>query len=626
MSEISFPIKDLSRKKSQTILTVLGLVVSTAASVFIINFRSSLDFQISSISGNGQLTGGFANIFFQFILVLSFLNIIIGPIVTSYLIRLTMSDRIRDIGIMKASGGLSGTIFSIFFTQLSLLIFAGSIIGLFIGLGSYFVSVYLLNVLGFSVSYSLDVGWIVAVWLIIVLLTHFFGSIPIRKAAKAKPVELMSSVHRLGSSKDLGNRIPSFFGFSFRIVVQNFVRRISLTFQAIICLFLIVLLATISIAGGMIANQTSADYVRRAVGTDVIVIGYPTLVDRYVDLLSSFMETKNLSSVDFFDSNFFFSDALISEVSSISGILRVDPRLMFENVIQEVPGIILDPVEGDDAIIIGDIRSDEGLIFGVEPENVVNDWFIMGESFEDDSRGAVIIGDTLAVSMFFLPQNQSIKVLGDLVSSPKNYPIAGVCVDPLNNGKVVYMNINELSNELDLEGYNILFLKIDPFYGAQILLDLDQVVNKYNLKIVELNSVLYEQISFLNGLWTLVMILPFFSLIAGVIILFGYLMLSISDQKRDFGIMRILGAKKGKIMKIVFYEALIIILLSGLLGIASGLFISFNFLIPEPVFSLQTIFNFIGVLLLLFLVLSVSTIYPAVKTIKKSVISSIHTE
>ena len=132
MSEISFPIKDLTRRKTQTALTILGLTISTAAALFLVIFGSSLGFEITYLTIGGRLTSGFYNIFSQFIIIVSLLNLLTGPIITSFLIHLTMSGRMRDIGVMKASGCLSGSITAYFVTELSLLVILSSITGIYI--------------------------------------------------------------------------------------------------------------------------------------------------------------------------------------------------------------------------------------------------------------------------------------------------------------------------------------------------------------------------------------------------------------------------------------------------------------------------------------------------------------
>jgi len=105
--------------------------------------------------------------------------------------------------------------------------------------------------------------------------------------------------------------------------------------------------------------------------------------------------------------------------------------------------------------------------------------------------------------------------------------------------------------------------------------------------------------------------------------LLSYLMLSISAQQHEFGVMRALGAKPRTIMKIVFCQALIIILVSGAIGISVGLFITFGFLIPDPVISQSTLISVSAWLLVILGLLCVSSLYPALKAVKKTVVDAI---
>ncbi len=101
-------------------------------------------------------------------------------------------------------------------------------------------------------------------------------------------------------------------------------------------------------------------------------------------------------------------------------------------------------------------------------------------------------------------------------------------------------------------------------------------------------------------------------------------MLSIAGQQREFGIMRALGAKPRSIMKIIFTQALLITLVSGAIGISVGLFVTFVFLIPEPVVSQYTLVSVAGWLLLALGLLCLSSLYPAMKAVKKSVVGAIY--
>jgi len=620
MSEISFPIKDLARRRTQTALTVLGLTISTAATVFLVIFGTNLGFEISFLARGGRLTSGFSNIFFQFILIVSILNILTGPIITSFLVHLTMSGRMRDIGVMKASGCLSGSIFAYFVTELSLLVFLSSITGIILGVAAFYISTSFLNSAGFSISQTLNLGVIMVVCIVLIIFSHIFGASPIRRAAKAKPTDAMSPIYRLGTTAALGKKIPSKLGLTFKMAFRNLLRRKSATSQAIICLTVVLTLTTVTIAGGMIANQTTTSYVERAIGRNIVIVGHPTLTERYVNLLSRFFEDKELEQIDYLDSEFVISESLINTMENIPGVNGVDPRLVLETSVREVPGVILEPVEQTRAIIIGDSRSDEALILGVEPEKVANDWLIFGRKLGENDQDATMIGDSLAVNMFSDALNQSIKVFDE---SLLPYDIVGVCVDPLNNGKVVYMPLETLYKDLGQHGYNLLFLQVDASENLQVLAQIENEASAENLKAVELDNILDKHVNFLNNIWSLVMLLPLFSLATAAVSLLSYLMLSISGQQHEFGVMRALGAKPRSIMKIVFSQALIIILVSGAIGISAGLLITFRFLIPEPVISQSTLISVSAWLLVILGILCVSSLYPALKAVKKTVVDAI---
>jgi ABC-type antimicrobial peptide transport system permease subunit len=620
MSEISFPIKDLARRRTQTALTVLGLTISTAATLFLVIFGTNLGFEIGFIARGGRLTSGFSNIFFQFILIVSILNIITGPIITSFLVHLTMSGRMRDIGVMKASGCLSGSIFAYFVTELSLLVFLSSITGVILGVASFYISTIFLNSAGFSISQTFNPAVIMVVCILLIIFSHIFGALPIRRAAKAKPTEAISPIYKLGTTAALGKKVPSKLGLTFKVAFRNLLRRKTATSQAIICLTVVLTLTTVTIAGGMIANQTTTSYVERAIGMNIVLVAHPTLTERYVSLLSRFFEDKELEQLDYLDQEFVISESLVSKIEEIQGVNSVDPRLVLKNSVREVPGVVLDPVEQTKAVIIGDSRFDEALILGVEPEKVVNDWLVFGRKLGENDQDAAMIGDTLAVNMFSDALNQSIKVFDE---SLLPYDVAGVCVDPLNNGKVVYMPLETLYKDFGQYGYNLLFLQVDASENLQVLAQIENEASGENLKVVELDAILDKHVNFLSNIWSLVMFLPLFSLATAAISLLSYLMLSISGQQHEFGIMRALGAKPRSIMKIVFSQALMIILVSGAIGISAGLFITFRFLIPDPAISQSTLISLSAGLLAILGILCLSSLYPALKAVKKTVVDAI---
>ena len=221
--------------------------------------------------------------------------------------------------------------------------------------------------------------------------------------------------------------------------------------------------------------------------------------------------------------------------------------------------------------------------------------------------------------MFSDALKQEIKVS----ENSRPHSIVGVCVDPLNNGKVVYLPLETLYNDIGESGYNIILLQVDSSEKQQVLSQIENVASEENLKVVELDTILEKHITYLGNVWSLAMLLPLFSLATAAIALLSYLMLSISTQQHEFGIMRALGAKPKTIIKIVFSQALTIILVSGAIGISAGLFITSEFLLHDPVISHSSLIVVSALLFTILVLLCISSLYPALKAGKKTVVEAI---
>ena len=614
MSEILFPIKDLMRRKFQTGLTIIGLTICTATTVFLILFGENIGFEIAVVTG-GRLTTGFSNVFSRFVFMISLLNILAGALVTFFLVYLSMSERVHDVGIMKAIGCLTSITFGYFITELSIIIFTSCIAGTVIGVLTYFACINVLNAVGFPLLQSPISLWtILLIFFIFVVVSHILGTQPIIRAIRVKAADALSPLYSFGtiSNVEFGKPSSSKLGLTFKMAYRALMRRSSATRRAIICLAAVLTLTTVTIAGGMIASQTTQSYVERAVSRDVFVVGHSDLSRRYVNLLSQFFEAKETEEIDYLNLRYGISESLVSELNAIPGVLKVDPRLVLEATIYEVQGVIIDPEEPGQYILVGDQRSGKALVLGVQPNNVINEWLVLERFLNETDVYSAVIGDSLALEMFANPQKQAVTVF------EKNFEIAGVCLDPLNNGNVVYVPLNVLSTLVDSPyNYNLVFLKVNASRRSEVLVEIE----KMGLTPMELNGVLERHLAFLSYVWSFVMFLPLFSLATAVLCLLSYMMLSVAGQQREFGMMRALGAKPKMVMKIVFMEALIVTLISGAVGIFVGLFFTFEFLIPDPVISQFTLLSVIGLLILALGLLCLFSLYPAVRVAKKSVAS-----
>ena len=617
MSEVAFPIKDLTRRKLQTSLVIVGLTISTAATVFLTIFGENLGFEIAFVTG-GKLTAGFSSIFSRFVIVVDLLNIVAGAVIVSFLVSIMMSERVRDIGVMKATGCLRSTVLSYFLTELSIIVLTSCIIGTICGILANFACIHLLNALGFSIAQkSLNLWMILLIFITFVIISHVFGVRPIVKAIRVKPAEALSPLYSFGTIPELSRYSPSKLGFTFKMAYRSLLRRRLPTQQAIICLAAVLALVSVTIVGGIIANQTTQNYVRRAIGENVVLISYPDVSEQYVNFLSQFFEAKEIGSFNYLNPNYAISETLVSRLSIIPGVQKADPRLILVTMIYEVPGVIIDPERPDDPYTsVGDHRSSSALVLGINPESTISEWLILGRTLNETDLYSALIGDSLAMKSFDSPEVQGFRML------KQNFDIAGVCLDPLDNGDVVYVPFKALSKLVNQTVCNVLLLEIDPSNRSEVLSEIKEICWT-NLRVLELDGILEKHLSFLNLLWSSVMLLPLFSLVNATICLISYMMLNITGQQREFGIMRAIGAKPNAVIKMIFTQALIVTLVSGAIGILAGFFVTFVFLIPDPVISYFTIILIVGWLLIALSCLSLSSLYPAVKTVKKSVASTL---
>jgi ABC-type antimicrobial peptide transport system permease subunit len=218
--------------------------------------------------------------------------------------------------------------------------------------------------------------------------------------------------------------------------------------------------------------------------------------------------------------------------------------------------------------------------------------------------------------MFSMPLNQSIMFSGRI------FDVTGVCLDPINNGNVTYVPLKALQNATGILKPNIVMVKIDAANCSGILDQIRATVEDVDsdFEVFELNEVLDENLSFLGHIWSTIMFLPLFSLIAASLCLMGYVVLAIAEQRRELGVLRALGIKPKTVAKIVSEQSSIILLLSCGAGVPIGIILTLLILVPEPIVTSYTVLEIAGWLLFALLVVFVSSLYPAVKFARKSIL------
>jgi len=617
MSETSFSINDLLRRKMQTSLVILSLTLCVASTLFLLLFAQKMGFGISS-AVEGKLTAGFSQIFSPFLTLLVILIIAAGIVMISFTVFIMMSQRTRDIGLMKAAGCPNDLLFGYFFTELLVVGFVGCSAGTILGVLMNTASTSLLNSLGLQFPQQTTSLWTpFAVFIAFFALSLVLGSAPVLSAIRVEPARALSPAHYLGLSKESGFKVMSKSGVSLKIAVRTLVRRKSATIRIVLCLSIVFLLVTVGVAGGLIAEDTTQSWVENAVGKNVLLVAYPAMVNQYKLLLSEFYEGQQSPQFNYTDEKYLIPSNISSQLLSIDGITGLDARLVLEEPVQEVRGMILGNSTGE-TTFVGDSRQGESLVVGVAPGNVLNSWSTDGRFLASDQAAEAVVGDSIGLKLFSEPLIERIKIFNESLN------VVGVCFDPINNGNVTYVPLATLQTISGVSGTNVLMVKIDSSMNeTEVLNELSATVSKAGLEIYELNKSADKSVGFLNFLWSTIMFLPLFTLIAASLSLLGYVMLTINEQRQEFGILRALGARPTTVFGIVSMQSLIVLLGSYAVGIAFGVITTLLILVQQPIVTTYTVIEIAGWLLLALGVTFASSVYPAIRFAKKPLLETL---
>jgi len=614
MSETSFPMNDLLRRKLQTSLIVISLTSCVASTLFLLLFSEKIGFGIS-LMVESKLTAGFSTSFFRFIIFTGLLIFVVGAVIMSFMVFVMMSQRVRDIGLMKAAGCPNDLIFGYFMTELLVVTLIGCSLGVFLGILADFASTSLVNSFGFQISQKPINFWLVLlVFGLFFALALIFGAKPILDTTKVQPAKALSPSYYLGVSKEPGFRVTSKSGLTTKIALRSLFRHKSATMRIIICLTAVFLLATVGIAGGIIADQTTKSWIEKAVGRDIVLIAHQEMCSQYELLLSRFYETKE-STINYTDEKYLIPEDMLTRLGLMSNISGVEQRLVTEMHVEELQGYIIEEYKE-----VGDSRKGNSLVIGVEPEKVLSDCYLEGEFLKGNQSWEAVIGDSLALNMFSVPLIQRINLRGE------DFVIVGVCLDPINNGNVTYVPLENLQKITGVSKPNVVMVKTNPSANRTAVLNYIRAEVKgldSDFEVLDLNEVLDKNLSFLGYIWSTIMFLPLISLFAASLCLIAYVMLTITEQRQEFGVLRALGANPKTIVKIVSGQSLVVLLSSCAAGIAFGIMITLLILVPEPIVTSFTVAEISGWLLTALAATFISSLYPAIRFAKKPILEII---
>jgi ABC-type antimicrobial peptide transport system permease subunit len=625
MTEAAFPVNDLFRRRLQSGLTVLSLTTSVASTLFLLLFSGQIGFGIAAVSRD-TLTSGTSSVFAQFLTFVGSLIFIVGAVIVSFIVFLMMAQRTKDFGLMKATGCPNSLVFGYFVTELLGITFVGCLLGVIVGFATDYI---VINMPMFQVYNSAPNFWFAPlVFAVYFAFALALGAKPLFDAAKMSPLKALSSVQYFGLGKGAPLKPLSRTGLTLRIASRSLFRRKSATLRLVIFLSTVFLLLTVSIAGGIIASDTSSSWVQQATGKNVVLIADQNMANQYKQLLLTYSGAKENADFNYSEPNLSISSTVIDAISQISGVQAMDSRLIVKGTVQEVAGFKVDP-DTLATIPIGDNRQCESLLVGINAGNIVTEPLTTGFFLNATSGLNAVVGDSISTAIYSAVFSShyfgKVTTLGDaLVESARignfTFKISGICLDPINNGNVTYIPLPQLKQITGISDPNIVLVQIRP--TADYAATMAQIQTKLQtmnpaLIVMDLNAVTKENVSFLNSLWSVIMFLPAFALAAAALCLVSFLMISIDEQHQEFAILRATGAKPSTVLVILAAQSLTVLLSSFGVGASIGTIVCIIILTAHPVVSAFTVVAISGWLLTTLLIMFLISLYPVVKFARK---------
>ncbi len=620
MSKAAFPINDLRRRKLQTSLIIITLTLSVASTLFLLLFSSRLGFGIASATGT--LTQGLTAIFSQFILFIGVLIFAVGAVLTSFIAFLMMAQRTRDFGLIKAAGCPNSLVAGYFMTELLTTTFAGCILGIALG---FFIDYAAANVV-FS-AYQLPNFWFAPlVFVAFFVLSVVFGLQPILKAARMSPVKALSPVNYYGLTTTNKHKPLSRSGITWRIASRSLFRRQSASVRIFILLSIVFILLTVSVAGGIIASDTTTSWIQKTVNSDTIAIAHNSMGNQYKLLLSKFSGAKETGDFNYSDPKLAIPATVIEQLSALPSVSLVDSRLILKEHVGEVANFTVFP-DTEQTVNVGDSRQGDAIVIGVNPQKLAGSWFVQGRFLSENDDNAAVIGDSVAHAMYSSDTSKNIILSDPLVEGIEfqnsTFGIVGVCVDPVNNGLVTYVPIERLMNTTGVSNPNLLLVKLNNSTDrsadiAQIKTSIQSI--DPDLNVFDLNDVVAKDANFLASTWQTIMLLPLFTLVSAALCLVGYMMLAVDEQHQEFAVLRAVGAKPKIVIFILAIQSIIVLVSSFAVGISLGTIITLLILMKQPLVTSVTILEITGWLLAALAGMFIFSLYPAFRLAKASIL------
>ncbi len=526
---------------------------------------------------------------------------------------------------MKALGSLPHKLYSFYLTEAYIVFIIGFLVGIIIGFISYGIIAIVASFFGIVSSFQVDFIYTPILFFSCLGGIYVVPGVILRKIGTQNTIKLLSKdiPYSYDASKKL-TIIPrwlSSIGYNFKISIINTIRRKG-EFKRYLIVFSIISLIIFTLGlGSSVLGNSSQEWIVKSQGTDVIAIGHRDVIQNYTLMYNMFSSPDIIiteNNIDFLDSNYLFNLSVVDELKNISEIEKIDQRLINFFNATELDGYHY--FEDGGYVVAGQQHSVVLPIIGINTSKMIQDFEIEGIYFEEADPIYMMIGDGLSYNFFDYALDQSMRIELGLGHS---FHISGVVIDSFYSGFAGYIDLEVMQGELNFSSneINLLLLKVKPGEYNKVIGDIELIINGNlggNLSFVNLNQTFENNYEFLNNLTLYPSVIIIMMAVISIMSLYNYQKGNILEKAKDFLIMRAVGSKYKSIKRILFLEAVYIIIPSLLLSLGIGMVLNSVILLNRaylPHISIPFIIG--GILFVAFLIFNYLSLFPILRKIKK---------
>jgi ABC-type antimicrobial peptide transport system permease subunit len=587
---LGFAVKSLQRRGFHSWLAFLGLTLTVATTTFLLLLGQDLATRLG-VDSSTRPTFGISWLIFAYLVLALGLIGIVGLLSTSYLISSMISQRMRDIGVIKAAGALPRRLLSYVTFEALIVIISSCLVGTVSALVAYASwsrpSVLLFKQVGPVPSAGATI--LIVVPLISFLLSYIVASFRLRRIVGSSSVNAISKQLSNLDLKSLGKPLQiKRLGSAFNLATRNVSRERGFN-KTLLSVGICIFLSMVVLSGALVSADTSSSYVVRAMPPHVLIVANSNIYNQYVGLGTSFSTTAPVPSIDYVNESYLITPQNASAFRTIPGVETVDTRLI---TMSAITGYVKahfasnqDTGENINTQIIPEVEtgSAQALIVGIDATNAIGDWYTSNGFLQSsDAQYTMIAGDSLVGNIVQMPFN-----LSQVSTFGYRYDVKSALVDPLNAGRVLYAPVQTVQKNLAISGYNVLLLKVkdDP----TVLSAVSQLARSYGLMVGSQDPILNSNLAFLNSTWFYIFLIPILTLALTCGILLSYLATNFSRRFNDYVVLKVLGANAWYRLRLLLWESWGVLAISMLIALPVAWAVSIFFLVPDPTVSVANL-------------------------------------